>query len=295
VRKAVKGTVCNLYRVSAKTGVDLASFSKTSDSKDFTLEPISRSYSKKNWEHVQGPYGTAVTIKKRTTNGTDKYILRIPLVNDGTEGKYMLMTSEHSLKNFAETLSRFLTQATFGPTMSVINGWSHSTNTKGLILWLKDQMDQTKTPATLHRAFYRKRADWGLFDESHTYGNVVPMHPCDQYSRWRDYAITGTEYGKPFTISKLASGKFLMSVDGEPRTVMDEFKNMEDITYYEGVGTYIFCKSVQHIRWRFAQVVTFCTHMYVLTFSSLYRLLDGRRYWGNNYIQNRFESLPKFA
>jgi len=212
-----------------------ASFSKTSDSKDFTLEPISRSYSKKNWEHVQGPYGTTVTIKKGTNSGTDKYTLRIPLVNDGTEGRYMLMTSEHSLKNFAETLSRFLTQATFGPTMSVINGWSHGTNVKGLILWVKDQMDQTKTPATLHRAFYRKRANWKLTHESHSAGTVVPMHPCDQYSHWRDYAITTAEYGFYFTILQLPSGKFLMSVDGEPRTVMDEFN--------EGAGTYQFCKS----------------------------------------------------
>jgi len=270
VRKAAKGTVCNLYRVTAKTGVDLASFSKTSDSKDFTLHPISRSYSKKNWEHVQGPYGTTVNIKKRTLNdGTDKYILRIPLVNDGTEGVYMLMTSEHSLKNFAETLSRFLTQATFGPTMSAIKGWSHGNNAKGLILWVKDQMDQTKTPATLHRAFFRKRLDWGLSDESHSYGTVIPMNPCDEYSRWRNYAITGNEYGKAFTISLLASGKFLMSVEGEPRTVMDEFKSTDTEVLYEGVGNYLFCKSFQHILWRFAQIVTFCMHMFAHIFFAL--------------------------
>ena len=233
--------VCILTRVTATASGDLDSFSVTSDSSDFTLTPIARFYGAQSdgWENVAGPYSQTAKIRCSWSN---RCKLNVPLMPDIPPGKFVLMSFEHSLKNFDETLSRFFTQTTFGPTKSMISDWSYSNDTEGMAQWTKDQMNSAVTPLTSHRAYFRERADWSMKSESSGPGAYVPQHPCNKYSRWRDYAFTGDDYGKAFTVSELESGKLLIVVDNEPRTVVASFTDTYDPVLYDGPGTYSFCE-----------------------------------------------------
>jgi len=168
------------------------------------------------------------------------------------------MTTGHSLKNVREERARFLFQTTFGPTISEIDGWSHGTGVKGYADYIQAQME---LPPTLHREYWRKRIDFAIMREHPRLTSQVPNHPCNQYSRWRDFVFTGTDYGTFFSVTSIevaGSDMLMISVLDtdtdyyEPRTVMATFPgdqifdngvNCTSNSEYCGVGEYHTCYS----------------------------------------------------
>jgi len=255
ISKSEKNTVCNLFRVVAKGGGSSAnSFSSSSNSDDFIVEPVARSYYKKPWEQVKGPYTARVQISNCNQL---QCRVRIPIKETG-DYKYVLMTAGHTLTNL-EKRARILSQTTFGPKMSEIMNWNYGGGLAGQARYLQSQMD---LPPTLHREYWRKRVDYALVGENLRDATQIPMHPCNQYSRWRDYAFTGSDYGNDFkveavqvegvemykiSVKDLNTGDVLNPYYYEPRTVISAFEPI-DITCsgneaYCGVGEYQTCES----------------------------------------------------
>jgi hypothetical protein len=240
IKRSQLNTSCSLYRVVPRDGVSVTDFSKTADSKDFILEPVLRSFDKKPWQALAGPYSNKSKIFKCDKNNC---IVNFRVNRKGTY-KYVLMTFENAFQDANEDRARFLAQTTFGPKMSEITGWSHAEGINGFADWMRKQMDVTQTPITSQREYYRKYLDWSMVHEAATLGTVTPLNPCSQYSRWRDYAITGAgDYGKEFVVSEIVVDgvtKHLITVGDEPRTVVDSFASTDG--YYSGAGTYQFGK-----------------------------------------------------
>ena len=197
ITKSQKNTVCNLFRVVAKDGSNTDSFSSTSDSNDFILEPVARSFHKRPWQQVKGPYTSQVQI---SNCNTQQCTVTIPVRESG-DYKYVLMTSEHTLKNVNEERARFLTQTTFGPKMSdITTDWNHGDGLTGFANYIQAQI---VLPATLHREYWRKHMDYAIRNEHIRENTQVPMHPCTQYSRWRDFAFSGFDFGKLFKVEAI--------------------------------------------------------------------------------------------
>jgi len=244
--------------VVARSGSDVASFSSTSDSSEFIIEPVARSFHRRHWQQVRGPYTKRVKI---TSRSKVQCSLKIPIRRNGDSYKYVLMTTGHSLKNIREKRSRFLSQTTFGPKLSEIDGWSHGTGVKGYADYIEAQMT---LPPTFHRAYWRERIDYSLVMEHSRHSTQVPNHPCNKYSRWRDYTFTGSDYGKDFKVEAIeVAGRnetmLMISVLDpesryyEPRTVVEVFEAYKDFNHgwecdteaksiYCGVGEYQTCK-----------------------------------------------------
>ena len=164
-------------------------------------------------------------------------IPKLPITSGG--GKFFLMTFAHEASG-KEEVSRFFQQTTFGPILSMINTWNYDNDMESeMRKWLKDQMDGGVTPPTSHRAFFRERVDypqrWQRADRFNK-----PRHPCAKYSRWREYSFTSLDYDYDIVVSKWR-GRFLISVDGYARTLVDQWRN-EDIEQNVGVGEFRFCE-----------------------------------------------------
>ena len=100
--------------------------------------------------------------------------------------------------------------------------------------WIKAQM---ALPITSLRETYRKGADFSMVGKSIGNANVTPQHPCQTYSRWRDYAFTADDYGKQIVVEDF-EGKLLVKIGGVPRTIVDSFQ--ADGGLWGGAGTYNF-------------------------------------------------------
>ena len=69
------------------------------------------------------------------------------------------MSFTHQPSN-QEEVSRFFQQTTFGPKLSMINSWNYGNNLQQeMSKWVKAQTDESVTPPTSHRAYFRERAD----------------------------------------------------------------------------------------------------------------------------------------
>ena len=249
ILKAQKNTVCNLFRVVAKSGSSVASFSSTSDSSQFILEPVARSFHENPWQQVRGPYTTRVQIDYCNKL---QCALTIPIRRTGGSYKYVLMTTGHLLKNVREERARYLSQTTFGPKKSEIDGWDYETGVNGYANHIQAQME---LPPTLHREYWRKRMDYGLVMEHPRSTTQVPNHPCNQYSRWRDFAFTTADMRKEFNVTSIqVAGVDMMMISVldqdtayyEPRTINATFQAFDvdclSESEYCGVGEYQTCK-----------------------------------------------------
>jgi hypothetical protein len=205
---------------------------RNSKNEDYYIVPVARSYNNNNWERVAGPYAQDLSI----SNCCSLAIPKLP--NLASEGKLILMSYTHSVSN-KEEVSRFLQQTTFGPTLDMINGWNYGMDmTSGMGSWLKSQMDENQTPITSHRAYFRERANFPMLNSfASAFGR--PRHPCAKYARWRQYAFTAADYQSQVSVTRW-NGQFILSIDGNPRTVVSNWKDAEgndlDVDIYE------FCK-----------------------------------------------------
>jgi hypothetical protein len=215
---------------STSESIDSLPISKDSNNAAFNIVPVSRSYDNYWWEKVAGPYAEVLMIKNCDSSACD---IVIPILENLAPGKFVLMTVVHSL-NSKEKVSRFLGQATFGPTMSVINEFGSPTESN-FEQWVHSQID---IEPTYHREFFRENAHSSLYEEKIDY-TVKPRNPCLKNSRWREYAFTADDYEKPLTVSELNDGTFLLSVEGVPRTVLNTWT--DDNGKNLGTGEFGFC------------------------------------------------------
>jgi len=236
INKSSSNTVCVLVRVSPRTNnANMNDIQRNSSNEDYYIVPVARSYNNKKWEKVSGPYVQDLSISNCCN-------LNIPNLPDlPTNGKFLLMSFSHSATD-KEKVARFFHQTTFGPTLDMINSWNYNNGLeKEMGNWLKTQMDEDQTPTTSHRAFFRERLDFPLHNaNANRYRR--PRHPCDQYSRWRDYSFVAEDYDDEIVVSNW-NGKYLIKVGGEPRTVVSSWKDEDNQNLR--LGSWKFCWSTE--------------------------------------------------
>ena len=119
----------------------------------------------------------------------------------------------------------------------MIDGWAYSKDDEGIAKWVEEQMGMD---ATTLRETYRKNVDFSLKDAEVGLNTVVPRHPCAKFSRWRDYAFSADDYGKTIDVVNKSGGRYLVSVDGVPTTIVTQWENTRG--EFKGEGTYEFGK-----------------------------------------------------
>jgi hypothetical protein len=231
-------TVCVLVRVTPRTdkgSSNMNNINRNSNTDDFYMTPVACSYNKRNWEAVAGPYAQNLSINNCCT-------LVIPNLSDqsSANAKFVLMTFSHSTTD-REEVSRFFQSTTFGPNLNMINSWNYNNDMKSeMNKWVKTQMNEKQTPLTSHRAYFRQRAN---FDMERQNANRIhrPFHPCAKNARWREYSFLTSDTGLTVAVTNW-NGKYLISVDGYPRTVTDKSLWIDmygNVT--PGTRTFSFC------------------------------------------------------
>ena len=125
--------------------------------------------------------------------------------------------------------SRFLMQATFGPTQqtigAMVSGYGAPDDSAAGRTAAKRWIDaQVALPPTYHRPYYRQRTSprMPLGAASMTSGGLHPV--CMPGSRWHRHAFLDNDVGKTLTVAATpdpTTGKYALSVDGVVRTELD--------------------------------------------------------------------------
>jgi cullin-associated NEDD8-dissociated protein 1 len=123
-------------------------------------------------------------------------------------------------------IARFLIQATWGPNRAAIAGVANAT-TAGFAQWVREQMDPVAIPATLHRKYFRQRANPRV-PANHAFPQFGGARaPCSVGSRWHRYTFTDHDAGKvvhfvPATNANgTAANRTRLVVDGVVRTEVE--------------------------------------------------------------------------
>ena len=114
--------------------------------------------------------------------------------------------------------SRFLTQATFGPTTASLAEVT-STSNAALRTWIATQ---AALPPTYHRVYVRERSNPRLLPGA-TVDLGAPQSACMAGSRWHAFAFTVEDLGKTLVVGDAGGGKSSLVVDGVIRTEVDAF------------------------------------------------------------------------
>jgi len=172
-----------------------------------SMAPVARSYDGNDWEISPGRFSSISMICE-----SEECILQLPLLGDDEE--YAVYESSHTLPRKDE-VARFLEQTTFGTTLAEINSFDSTTDLNALFAtYIDDQMHNQ--PISLHRTYFRERAVYHL---NWPHPIARPYHPCEADTRYRRYAFTGKDKNRRLQV-KAVNGKYLLSVDGEPRTMV---------------------------------------------------------------------------
>jgi hypothetical protein len=251
-RRSVPGTLCTLVHVQHADPTQTSDITITNNSlgADYTITPMARSYNANPWERVQGSFLRSIKVKKCTAK---KCIMRI-----NTPGKYFLMSYNHTLPSFDGVLSRFLMQSTFGPTRDMIVNWPYEEGVRGMAKWIRAQMD---LPPTLHREYYRKYSDLVSNNNTAWDRSLTVQHPCDQYSRWRDYVFMDMDRGRDFDVVQIG-GSYVIMLYGAPRTVLNSFSGTgSDGSTLSGAGEYELCT---YFSWTFIVCFFFLNYLFIV-------------------------------
>ena len=227
IRKARGNQVCTLNRISV--------VSYENNGSNTYLAPAGRSYNGRNWEASAGPY--ASTLKFECTSTC---VVTLPVLENPSTEKFVLITYALTANRKAK-VSRFLEQATFGPTRSEIKSFNRSAPLD-FPKWIYDQI--YKEEATLHRSYFRSRANARL---SFLYDDKIAPgeKPCDSLSRWKSYAFGWEEAraGINFRISvPNNSNEWFLITDqwGYPRT---EVPQKDWLPYFRDGQTFRYCSA----------------------------------------------------
>jgi hypothetical protein len=193
-------------------------------SADFVPQ-LGRSYEGRAWESAPGaPPGLfsccelwcAVQLPPLLTSG-DKYSLwKVPTAQ----------TANLPKRGSRASISRMLGQATFGATRAEIDALESDGNQDESGIFKQWIRDQIALPPSLHRAYYRRRANPRIFK-----GLVMPQGSsraaCAPGSRWSRYAFSESDRGKEFVLTPFTGAhgapSFSVRVDsGIERTVVSQ-------------------------------------------------------------------------
>eukprot|EP00804_Cyclotella_cryptica_P013853 CCRYP_002403-RF/>CCRYP_002403-RF protein AED:0.04 eAED:0.04 QI:361/1/1/1/0.81/0.82/17/505/2306 len=185
--------------------------------------PVARSYGSK-WEASAGHFAKAdsgLNIVCYSREGAIPVCdMTLPPLEEETQ-QYVLETRRRFLSKEAEA-ARFLEQATFGQTKEDIDALVATGN--NFTSWVYDQMYNVSMSS--HREFFRRRTN-PKFEYPNEIG-AVGSTPCEQYSRWRKYALTSRDsiqgrrmnWNKFLTIDKPEGiDGYVWKVDGHFRTI----------------------------------------------------------------------------
>ena len=186
-----------------------------------TLIPAGRSYDGRIWEAVPPLYlnfdCSAVSV---LIDGSRSHCaVSLPSAYDGAQvSHYKVKSVVVEQPTAEEDAAKFLIQTTFGPRQQDIDEIVESMMSPEQ--WIKKQMNEELTPATLHRAHYRRHANQRLRPGAgqDTTGTFGIRNPCDVGSRWNRFAFTELDIGKELVAVTLSSGNVLLKIDGRART-----------------------------------------------------------------------------
>ena len=164
--------------------------------------PVARSYDGHGWERTQG--GATLDLACAGTCWAT-----IP-----KDSVYSVTSYEAPAVDALQKASRFLVQATFGPTRATLQSVD-ATNETGIANWINDQI---ALPPTLHREYFRRRANPRQFTARPTGGLRAA---CETGSRWHRFAFNRAAEGKMLQVVSTPSGRAALSIDGELRTEAD--------------------------------------------------------------------------
>ena len=116
--------------------------------------PIARSYNGKDWEQAAGEYADSLFDGEILCydNGCQ---INLPELESGSN--YILSSFSYTLSD-RDMYARFLETATFGITEEQLDTFESTSNNveSNIISWVHNQMNETNTPMTSHRKFWRR-------------------------------------------------------------------------------------------------------------------------------------------
>ena len=166
--------------------------------------PVARSYDGHGWERTQG----GATLHLACDAGV-ACAVTVP-----ASSVYNITLHEAPAVDALQKASRFLVQATFGPTRATLQSLDATTDA-GVAKWIDAQI---ALPPTLHREYYRRRANPRQFTARPTGGLRAA---CEAGSRWHRFAFSRAAEGKMLQVVSTPSGGAALSIDGELRTEAD--------------------------------------------------------------------------
>ena len=111
----------------------------------------------------------------------------------------------------------------FGPSIGDISSFYQTYGNPGestFQSWILNQIHSV--PLTSHLEFYRQNTNpkWDRVS-----GTARSMkNPCSKSARWRTYALTGRDAALKKLSVETFGTKFLLKINGEPRTVLDSIE-----------------------------------------------------------------------
>ena len=200
------------------------------DGKNF--KPVARSYDGHPWEVSAGAFSTLVTFDCTDSDTCTAVLPSLP--DDDTV--YQLRSFPRVNKSAADTIARFLEQATFGITRAGIESFQGNDSDLAMAKWIQKQ--QNEVQITSHRKIYRERMN-ARKEFATVQGKVT--NPCEAGARYRRYAFSDQDFGKNLTIDVQSSNRTVLSVDGFVRTVISgPVTNYSDPSMVIPSGSYPF-------------------------------------------------------
>ena len=188
------------------------------------LIPYARSYSANDWEPSPGPKAVPYS---GIVCGDLACAVDLP---PQSSGSYVIMTKPTSTLADKDKIARFLEMTSFGPMFSEIAsldvGGGFGENERAAAV--RAQMD---LPKSSHREYFRRNSNpkWDATSQ-----NARSDHPCDPYSRWRDYAYTKHDRLDTVTDDYLYTTFEQAPEDSDSTFTIYQADSPEDITFNKG-------------------------------------------------------------
>ncbi len=186
--------------------------------------PYARSYSANDWEPSPGPKAVPYS---GIVCGDLACTVDLP---PQSSGSYVIMTKPTSTLSDTDKIARFLEMTSFGPMFSEIAsldmGGNFGENERAAAV--RAQMD---LPKSSHREYFRRNSNpkWDA-----TTQNARSDHPCDPYSRWRDYAYIRHDKENTITKEYLYTTFEQAPEDSDSAFTIYQADSEEDITFNKG-------------------------------------------------------------
>ncbi|KAL7569362.1 hypothetical protein ACA910_010449 [Epithemia clementina (nom. ined.)] len=246
INKSIRGVLCRILLVKGEDKI-----------------PVARSYDAGEWHQYAGDFSGMVVSCGETACMFD-------LTAPAEGSKYMLGATNGYVLSNEENAARFFESTTFGMPLSDITSLAGKLAFSGesaLATWINTQMDESKTPVSSLRQFYRKHVNGKLQLRSITYSalshvliklchpTIIPgifegtsnlgevTKPCEKLTTYRRYAFSIKDYDKYVNISSLNGGKKI-EIDGRLVTVVNGTVTAADGTTLD--GSYRVCDRPEH-------------------------------------------------